>query len=98
MNDRYPHLRFLIDASPVLAGGLALVVFLGGTMRACHHGGGAGLISFLLVAVLAVFVYLIVRAKLELLQAVLDLEGSVRDLNEMRRDGTVTQDPHSPGV
>jgi hypothetical protein len=79
MNDRYPHLRFLIDAAPVLAGGAGLLVLLCGTLRSCHLGGAGGFFSFLIVLVVALFVYVAVRAGIELLSALLEIETALRE-------------------
>jgi hypothetical protein len=88
MNDRYPHLRFLIDAAPFLAGSLALLFFLGATMRACHHGGAWGFFGFLFGAAFTALVYVIVRARIETLQVWLDIENELRDLAAVRDRGT----------
>jgi len=76
MNDRYPYIRFVIDAAPVIAGAIAVMVLLGGTVQSCHHGGFGGFISFLITAALACVVYVAVMVKIELLRVVLDIQSA----------------------
>ena len=78
MNDRYPFLRFVTDAAAAIAGAVAVIIFLGGTVRACHFGGGHGFIAFLLTLVIATIVYVIVRVKIEVLRVLLDIESNTR--------------------
>ncbi len=78
MNDRYPFLRFVTDAAAAIAGAVAVIVFLGGTLRACHLGGGRGLVSFLVVVAIAAVAYVVVRVKIEVLRLLLDLESNTR--------------------
>jgi len=80
MNDRYPYLRFLIEAAHVIAGAFAAIIFLGGTQHSCHHGGFVGFISFLMTIGCAVVAYVIVMVKLEVLRLLLDLESNTRQL------------------
>lgn len=92
MNDRYPHLRFLIDAAPALAGASGLLVLLCGTVRSCHAGGAAGLFSFLLVIVVALLAYVVVRAGIELFSVLLEIESAVREQPPVS-EGTAAADP-----
>ena len=78
MNDRYPYLRFVIDAARVIAGAVAAIILLGGTMRSCHHGGFPGFLSFLVTIGIAAVAYVVVMVKLEVLRVLLDIESSVR--------------------
>jgi Ni/Fe-hydrogenase subunit HybB-like protein len=85
MNDRYPYLRFVIDAAQVIAGAVAAIIFFGGTLRSCHHGGFPGLISFLITIGIAAVAYVIVMVKVEVLRVLLDLEHNTRQLPAARR-------------
>jgi len=95
MDDRYPFLRFITDAAQVIAGAVALVLFFGGSMRACHHGGFGGLIGFLVAIVVAGLAYIVVMVKIEVLRVLLDLESNSRELlAEQRTRGTAAaRDP-----
>ena len=79
MNDRYPYSRFVIDAAPVIAGAVAVIVLLGGTVQSCHHGGFGGFISFLITVAIAAVVYVAVMVKIEVLRILLDLETTTRE-------------------
>ena len=78
MDDRYPYLRFVIDAANVIAGALAAVIFLSGTMHSCQHGGFSGFLSFLMTIAIAAVAYVVVMVKLEVLRLLLDIERSAR--------------------
>jgi len=78
MEERYPFIRFVIDAAQVIAGAVALVVLLGGTVHSCHRGGFLGLMSFLMALVIAAFAYAIVMIKIEFLRVFLDIESHTR--------------------
>jgi nitric oxide reductase large subunit len=78
MDDRYPYLRFVIDAAQVIAVAVAVIVLLGGTMRSCHHGGFVGLVSFLITIGIAAAAYVVVMIKLEVLRLLLDIERNTR--------------------
>ena len=92
LNDRYPYVRFVVDAAPFIAGGIALITFLAGTLRACGHGGFGGLVGFLVSAVVACIVYVVVMVKIEILQVLLDIEGGTRRL----QTAPPPKDPGSP--
>lgn len=77
MNDRYPYIRFVVDAAQVIAGALALIILLSGTVRACS-AGGAGFWGFVVAVVFAVAAYVVVMVKLEVLRVLLDIEKSTR--------------------
>ena len=85
MNDRYPYLRFVIDAANVIAGAVAAVIFLSGTVHSCHHGGFPGFISFLITIGIAVIAYVVVMVKLEVLRVLLDIERSTRQAHAASR-------------
>ncbi len=78
MEERYPFVRFVIDAAQVIAGAIALIVLLGGTVSACGHGGLGGFIGFLIAVAVAGVVYVAVMVKVELMRALLDIESTTR--------------------
>ena len=85
MEERYPYIRFIIDAAQVIAGAVAVIVLLGGTMSSCHHGGFGGFLSFLLTVAIAAVVYVVVMVRIEVLRALLDLEDNTRQLAAQRQ-------------
>ena len=94
MDDRYPFIRFVIDAAQAIAGAVAVIVLLGGTLSACRNGGFGGLVSFVFTLGIAGFVYVAVMVRIESLQVLLDIEGTLRQrLAEQRQAET----PVSPG-
>jgi Ni/Fe-hydrogenase subunit HybB-like protein len=78
MNDRYPYLRFVLDAAQVIAGAIAVIILFGGTLRSCHFGGFHGFVSFLITIGIAAIAYVIVMVKLEVLRVLLDIEQHTR--------------------
>jgi len=85
MEERYPFIRFVIDAAPFLAGAMALIVLLSGTLSACRNGGVVGFIGLLLVVGLAAVVYIVVMVRVESLKVLLDIESNTREqLAELR--------------
>jgi hypothetical protein len=78
MEDRYPYIRFVIDAAQLIAGTLAALTLLGGTVSACSHGGLGGFVSFLITVALAGVVYVAVMVQIEVLRVLLDIESSAR--------------------
>ena len=78
MNDRYPYVRFVVDAAQFIAGAVALMVFLGGTASACSHGGFGGFLTFAITTVLAGVAYVAVMVKMEILHLLLDIEDTAR--------------------
>ena len=85
MNDRYPYLRFLVDASQAIAGAVAAIVLLGGTLQSCGHGFFGGLLHLLATVGIAGIAYVVVMAKLELVRLLLDVESSTRQLRAESR-------------
>ncbi len=85
MDDRYPYLRFVIDAAQVIAAAVAATVFLSGTVHSCHHGGGQGFLAFLLSIGVAVIAYVVVMVKIEVLRVLLDIERSTRQAHSAPR-------------
>ena len=78
MEDRYPYIRFVIDAAQLIAGAIALIVVLGGTVNSCHHGGFGGVVSFVITLAFAAVVYVVVMVKIEVLRVLLDIEQTTR--------------------
>jgi hypothetical protein len=85
MDERYPYLRFVVDAAQVIAGVVAVIVFLGGTLSACRHGGFGGLVSFGITALTACLVYVAIMVQIEVLRVFLDIESATRQLLATRR-------------
>ena len=86
MAERYPFIQFVIDAAQVIAGAVALVVFIGGTASACHRGGVGGFLSFFVAAAAAVAAYVVVMVKIEALRVFLDIENSTRQALPPKRE------------
>ncbi len=78
MEERYPFVRFVIDAAQVIAGAIALIVLLSGTVSACSHGGFGGLVAFIIAVVVAGSAYVAVMVTVELMRALLDIENTTR--------------------
>ncbi|MBI3784403.1 MAG: hypothetical protein HY270_13485 [Deltaproteobacteria bacterium] len=76
----------MIDAAPFIAGALAVLVLLGGTLSACRRGGACGLLGFLAMIGVAAVVYVVVMVRVEVLKVLLDVEQHGRErLSELRR-------------
>ena len=84
MEDRYPFIRFVIDAAQLIAGAVALIIVLGGAVSSCHHGGFGGIFSFLLTLLFAAIAYVVVMVKIEVLRVLLDLEQTTRQAQAPR--------------
>ncbi len=80
MEDRYPYIRFVIDAAQVIAGAVAIVVFFGGTVSACSRGGFGGFVSFVVTILIAGVTYVAVMIEVEILRVFLDIESATRQL------------------
>jgi len=85
MEDRYPYIRFVIDAAQVIAGAVALIVLLGGTVSSCQQGGFGGFFSFLVTIVVAVAAYVVIMVRIEALRVFLDIEAATRRLGATTR-------------
>jgi hypothetical protein len=85
MGERFPYIRFVIDAAPVIAGVIAAIVVLGGAVSSCHQGGFGGFISFLIAVLFGAVAYVSVMVSIESLRALLDIESSTRQLLAERR-------------
>jgi hypothetical protein len=80
MEERYPYIRFVIDAAPMLAGAVGIIALVGGTVSSCHRGGVAGLIGFVTAIVVACVGYVGVMVSIESLRIAVDIERGVRQL------------------
>lgn len=78
MEDRYPYIRFVIDAAQLIAGAVAVMIALGGAVSSCHQGGFGGVFSFLLTMAFAAVAYVVVMVKIEVLRVLLDIEHTAR--------------------
>ena len=78
MEDRYPYIRFVIDAAQLIAGAVAVVIVLGGLVSSCHHGGFGGIVSFLVTLACAAVAYVVVMVEIEVLRVLLDIEQTTR--------------------
>ena len=78
MEDRYPYIRFVIDAAQLIAGAVALIIALGGLVNSCQHGGFGGIVSFLITLAFAAVAYVVVMVEIEVLRVLLDIEQTTR--------------------
>ncbi len=78
MEDRYPYIRFVIDAAHLIAGAVAVIIVLGGFVSSCQHGGFGGVLSFLVTLAVAAVAYIVVMVKIEILRVILDIEQTTR--------------------
>ncbi len=85
MEDRYPYIRFVLDAAQLIAGAVGVLILLGGTINSCHHGGFGGLVSFVITVAFAAVAYVVVMVKIEVLRVLLDIEGNARQLAAAQR-------------
>ena len=83
MEDRYPYIRFVVDAAQVIAAVVGLIVLLAGTLSSCQQGGWTGLIDLVIAVAAAAVAYVAVMVQIEALRVFLDIESGVRAL---RRD------------
>ena len=90
MEDRYPYLRFIIDAAQLIAGAVAVLIVLCGSVSSCHHGGFGGLFSFLITLALGAVAYVAVMAKIEVLRVLLDIEQTTRQTSRPSTSGTAS--------
>lgn len=65
MRERYPYLRLITDAGNIVAGLVAVLVFVAGSASGCRMGGVAGFASFVVTGGLAWVVYMAVMAQIE---------------------------------
>ena len=90
MEDRYPYIRFVIDAAQLIAGAVAVIIVLGGAVSSCHHGGFGGVFSFLVTLAFAAVAYVVVMVKIEVLRVILDIEQTTRQTSAPRTTATGT--------
>jgi predicted lipid-binding transport protein (Tim44 family) len=95
MEDRYPYIRFVIDAAQLIAGAVALIIVLGGLVNSCHHGGFGGIVSFLVTLAFAAVAYVVVMVEIEVLRVLLDIEQTTR---QSRPPQQASGAPPSPGT
>ena len=84
MDDRYPYIRFVIDAAHLIAGAVAAIIALAGLFSSCHHGGFGGIFSFLITLAIAAVAYVVVMVKIEVLRVILDIEQTTRQTPSAR--------------
>jgi len=90
MEDRYPYIRFVIDAAQLIAGAVALIIVLSGTVCSCHHGGFGGVFYFLIALAFAAIAYVVVMVKIEVLRVFLDIEQTTRQTPAPSSTGTAS--------
>ena len=90
MQERYPYIRFVVGVAEPLSAAVALILFFGGTLRACESGGFTGFIGFLLASLLAAIGYVATMVSVESLRALLDVEERVRRLGEPPAERSAT--------
>jgi hypothetical protein len=91
MEERYPFIRFVTGSAEMVAGAVALVLFLGGTMAACEQGGFGGFVSFVLTLLVAGLASVAAMVAVELMRLFLDIReqlGAIaRDLRTPQSRG-----------
>ena len=90
MEDRYPYLRFVIDAAQLIAGAVAVIIVLAGTLSSCHQGGFGGVFSFLITLAFAAVAYVVVMVKIEVLRVLSDIEQTTRQASRPTSSGTAS--------
>jgi hypothetical protein len=85
MEDRYPFIRSVTGAAEIVAGAVALVLFLGGTMAACEQGGFGGFVSFVLTLLVAGLAYGAAMVAVECLRLLLDIRERLDGVGNARR-------------
>lgn len=96
MEDRYPYIRFVIDAAQLIAGAVGVVILLGGTISSCHHGGVSGFISFVLTVIIAAVAYIIAMVEIEVLKIFVDVESNTRQTLAAQREASTPSAGPSP--
>lgn len=84
MEERYPYIRFVIDAAQLIAGAVAVIILLGGTISSCHQGGFGGVTSFVITVAIAGVAYVAVMVRIESLRVFLDIESATRQWQAAR--------------
>ena len=80
MEERYPYIRFIIGAAPAVAGAIAVILFLGGTLSACERGGFGGFVSFVVTLIVAGIGYIGTMVCVEALQAFIGIEEHTSEI------------------
>jgi hypothetical protein len=94
MDERYPYIRFVVDAAQIIAGAVGLIVLCSCTLSACHRGGLGGLIGFVVALIVAGIAYFVTMVQIEALRVLLDIESSARESAAALRRSA----PVPPGV
>ena len=79
MDERYPYIRFVVDAAQIIAGAVGFIALCSGTLSACHTGGFGGVIGFVVALVVAAIAYFVTMVQIEALRVLLDIEASARE-------------------
>jgi hypothetical protein len=77
MEERYPFIRSVTGTAEIVAGAIALIVFLGGTMAACEQGGFGGFVSFVLTLLVTGLAYVAAMVTIESLRLRLNIAEQV---------------------
>lgn len=80
MAERYPYMRFVVDAGQLIGGVVAAIILLGGLVDSCRIGGGRGFLWIVITLGITVAGYLAVMVLLEVLRLFLDVEHTTRQL------------------
>lgn len=80
MAERYPYMRFVVEAAQPIAVGIGIVILFGGTISACHQGGAGGFLSFLISILVALAAYVALMVQFEALRLLLDVESTTRQI------------------
>ena len=95
MEDRYPYMRWVINAAQPIGGVAAALTLLSGTMRACSRGGFPGFVHFIFVLLFAAVIYVAIQVWLESLRVLVDIEQNSRDLLHETRERSHPAQPTS---
>jgi hypothetical protein len=87
MEERYPYMRFVINAAQPIAGICAALLGFGGLLRACRIGGFGGIMSFAVTLMFVAIVYVAIQVYFESLRVFLDIEHNTRELLHARERG-----------
>ncbi|MFQ5667001.1 MAG: hypothetical protein ACE5I7_11285 [Candidatus Binatia bacterium] len=97
MEERYPYIRFVLDAAQLIAGAVGVIILLSGLISSCHHGGFGGFVAFLITLAIAGVAYVAVMVWIESLRVFLDIESSTRRLlDNPPQPATATPPPPPP--
>jgi hypothetical protein len=85
MEERYPYIRFIIDAAQAIGGAVGVIILVSGTISSCHHGGFAGFMGFLVAIAVAGLGYIGVMVSIESLRVMVDIESALRQREADKR-------------